>query len=88
MPDSNNIQPNRPKTFEELSPDPDKTQGPQGNRVMILGGIFVAILTLFISLFALLFAPKISGTPTPRMTATDRVLSVYLTETPTPSATP
>lgn len=84
MSDSNHKSSDRPKTFEELSPDPDQMQGPQGNRVMLLGGIFVAILTLAISLFALLFAPKIDGTPTPFATATDRVLSVYMTETPTP----
>jgi hypothetical protein len=74
----------RPPTFEELAPDPDKVQGPKGSRVMLLGAVFVAILTLFISLFALLFAPKTIGTPTPYATATDRVLSVFASETPTP----
>jgi hypothetical protein len=84
MPDSNDQNRDRAKTFEELAPDPDKVQGPKGSRVMVLGAIFVAILTFAISLFSLLFAPQTSGTPTPFATATDRVLSVYMTETPTP----
>lgn len=76
-----------PKTYEEISPDPDKLNGPAGRNVMIIGGILVAILTTVISLFALLFAPKSVGTPTPFATATDRVLFVFSTETPV-SASP
>jgi hypothetical protein len=90
MPDQHDPQydpSDRPKTFEELAPDPDKTQGPRGSRVMLLGGVFVAVLTLVISLFSLLFAPRLTDrTPTPRVTATDKVLSEYRTETPTPGA--
>lgn len=79
--------PDSEKTYEEIGPNPDTLGGPVGRNVMIFGGVFVAVLTLAISLFALLFAPKTAGTPTPFMTATDRVLAVFNTETPTLLAT-
>lgn len=77
--------PPTPKTYADFVPDPDQRPGTRGGRMVLIGILLVAVLSLAISLFSLLFAPQPNGTPTPIVTATDRILSVYQTATPTPT---